>query len=59
MICWFKLENIDFLKNIQQIIKKFNFQHFRICIYENYIQQNYHENVKMILFNRILVDVSI
>jgi hypothetical protein len=58
MICWLKLENIDFLKNIRQIVKMVNFQHFRICIYENNFQQNYHENGKMIWFNRILVDVS-
>jgi hypothetical protein len=35
MICWLKLENIDFLKNIRQIVKMVHFQHFRIYIYEN------------------------
>jgi hypothetical protein len=48
MICWLKPENIDFLKNIWQIVKIVNFQHFRICIYENNFQQNYHGNRKMI-----------
>ncbi len=48
MICWLKLENIDFLKNIPQIVKMINFQHFRVCICEKNFQQNYHENGKVI-----------